>query len=398
VTATATAIATATVASKTTAAVPTVRATKAAILCVDDEQAVLDGLELGLGRRYKLATATSGAEALDKLAKDRSITVVVSDMRMPNMDGATFLTRSRELAPDAARVLLTGQADMGAAIRAVNDGQIFRFLTKPCAPAALQQAIDAGIEHHRLITAERVLLEQTLHGSIKALTDVLAIVQPIAFGRAARIKKLAADIAGALAIPERWQVEVAAMLCQLGTIALPSEVVDKVQHGTPLDDVERSMYAKAPAVVDQILECIPRLETVRAIVNAATRYGEDQVPANIARAAAILRAAIEFDALDTRGIAYAFAIETLRATSVLPVDVLDALASVRCRGQDVRELRPAQLRPGMVLADDLRLASGVMLVVRGCEVTAGLLARLDNYPDGALPPSVLVICKPTETR
>ena len=148
------------------------------VLCVDDEPQVLEGLALHLRRSYDVVTATSGAAALDVLGKDGVTAVIISDMRMPAMDGAAFLSRARQLVPDATRILLTGQSSLAAAIGAVNDGHIFRFLTKPCAPPALMAAVGDGAEQHRLVRAEKVLLEQTLHGSIKAMTDILALANP----------------------------------------------------------------------------------------------------------------------------------------------------------------------------------------------------------------------------
>jgi DNA-binding NtrC family response regulator len=120
-------------------------------------------------RMSESTTATSGKAGLERLSSDGPFAVVVSDMRMPEMNGAAFLAQVRERAPDTVRVLLTGQADLDSAIAAVNEGQIFRFLTKPCAPEMLISSLRAAEEQHRLITAERVLLEQTLHGAVKAL-------------------------------------------------------------------------------------------------------------------------------------------------------------------------------------------------------------------------------------
>src|SRR5689334_10150530 len=103
---------------------------KVRILCVDDERSLLDGLTLTLGRRYDVETATSGAQALELLERDPNRAVIMSDMRMPGMDGATFLAKARGMVPEAVRVLLTGQAEIETAIAAVNEGQVFRFLTK----------------------------------------------------------------------------------------------------------------------------------------------------------------------------------------------------------------------------------------------------------------------------
>src|SRR5262245_17980905 len=108
---------------------------KPRILCVDDEPNVLEGLALHLRRKYEMSTAANGPDALALLEREGPPEVIISDMRMPGMDGATFLSKARQLYPDTVRMLLTGQSDMASAIKAVNDGQIFRFLTKPCGPA-----------------------------------------------------------------------------------------------------------------------------------------------------------------------------------------------------------------------------------------------------------------------
>jgi DNA-binding NtrC family response regulator len=144
----------------------------ARILCVDDEPNVLEGLERVMHRRCSLLTAGSGEEALRILAGPEAVDVIVSDMRMPRMNGATLLAECRKRSPDTVRLLLTGQADLESAISAVNDGHVFRFLTKPCPTPVLVEALTAALEQHRLITSEKILLERTLVGSMRALTEV----------------------------------------------------------------------------------------------------------------------------------------------------------------------------------------------------------------------------------
>lgn len=133
----------------------------ARILCVDDEPKVLEGLERVLHRKCSLLTATSGEEALRLLDGADPIDVIVSDMRMPRMNGAALLAECRKRSPDTVRLLLTGQTDLDSAISAVNDGHVFRFLTKPCPPTVFVEALTAALEQHRLITSERILLERT---------------------------------------------------------------------------------------------------------------------------------------------------------------------------------------------------------------------------------------------
>jgi len=132
------------------------------VLCVDDEPLMLEGLLDVLRRRYYVRTATSGAEGLQVLAAHGPFTVIVSDFRMPGMDGAAFLSRARLAWPDTIRILLTGQATMEDAAEAVNEGSIYRLLKKPCAPAQLLKALDDAVDQARLVTADRVLVQQRL--------------------------------------------------------------------------------------------------------------------------------------------------------------------------------------------------------------------------------------------
>jgi CheY-like chemotaxis protein len=379
---------------------------KPKILCVDDEKAVLDGLSLNLRRRYEVLTAQSGAEGLEILGRGDPIAVVVSDMRMPGMDGATFLSRARQALPDTVRILLTGHSDMNSAIAAVNEGQIFRFLTKPCPAPVVLAAVDAAAEQHRLITGERVLLEQTLHGSIKALTDILALTNPVSFGRATRIKQLVTDLATKLGVAEKWQVEVAAMLCQLGTITLPPETVEKLYYGQPLTPDEQKMVSRAPVVTEQLVRNIPRLETVADILAAHVKprkatdtVGTDAAKQHVDLMAQCLRAALDFDALDTQGNSAALALDTMRGRSDrYEARVLDAMAEVRgAQGPRVgiREVFLSVLCVGMVFVDDVKTQTGTLLVARGFEVTAGFLERARNFKPGTVKEPLRVVMRTT---
>lgn len=376
------------------------------ILCVDDEPCVLESISRVLRRRYDIATAESGAAAIDLLQRDGPFVAIVSDMRMPGMDGAAFLARARQIAPDATRVLLTGGGDLDAAIAAVNEGQIFRFLAKPCPPPALIAAMDAAAEQHRLVTAERVLLEKTLHGSVKALTDILSLTNPVAFGRSTRIKRTVGDLAQALSISERWQVEVAAMFSQLGFITLPAETVEKVYYGRPLSGAEHAMVARLPAITEQLLGNIPRLETVREILAGYAKPPQSRDHAHdsphaqfVARCAHVLRLAVDFDALETQGTAKPIALDTLRGRAdrydpeVLAAFV--ALSGEDAPRAEVREVPANALRVGMVFADDVKTHAGTLLVARGYEVTLGLLERLRNFRPGTVREPVRVIVRPT---
>ncbi len=367
---------------------------KAKILCVDDEEQVLHGLEMLLGRRYNVLTATGGEAALQLLEKHADVEAIISDMRMPGMDGAAFLRLARDAAPDATRILLTGQAELSSAIAAINEGQIFRFLTKPCPPSDLQIAIEAAVKQYRLVVSERVLLEGTLQGSIRAMIEVLSMTNPLAFGRGTRVQSEAMKLADKLDMGEPWQLNVAAMLMEIGSITLPDPVLEKLHHGKPLEDGEQVIVDRAYAITEKLLGNIPRLEVVRAIVGLVTRGAvprdfvlSTEQQAEAERLARVLAAAMAYDQLEAQGMAPKLAVETMDSRGQCSDVIIEALTALHTtdgiRGQ-LAELPPSSLRVGMVLADDLRMSSGAMLVPRGFTVSDGLLARLSHLAEGAL--------------
>jgi len=371
------------------------------VLCVDDEPQVLGGLAVHLRRRYQLLTASNGFDALELLASHPDIAVVLSDMRMPGMNGGVFLQKVRQRAPDTVRIVLTGQSDIDAAMSAVNEGRIFRFLTKPCPMVTLLASVNAAVEQHRLITTERVLTEQTLKGVVKMLTDVLALTNPVSFGRASRIKARVAELAAALQLPDRWQVEVAAMLSQLGYIALEPETAELVYKGGALTKDQAQAVARVPAITEQLLSNIPRLETVRGILAGYSAPYRPPTPGEaeshvdpVARAAQLLKVAIEFDALETKHHSGHKALEIMRARrEEYDPAVLAAIhAAVGPESTDSwREVKLAALEVGMVFAEDVMMDGDTLLVARGLEVTAGMVERMRNVRAGSVTDTVRII-------
>lgn len=374
---------------------------KPKVLCVDDEPLVLQSLKLNLRRRFDVTTASHGRTAVGILEADPDFAVILSDMRMPAMDGATFLIEAQRLAPDAVRMLLTGHTDIEAASRAVNEGQIFRFMMKPCPTDRLIAAITAGVEQHRLITGQRVLLEHTLQGSIRALTEVLSAVDPMSFGRAARLKGSVEAAMEQLGWAERWPLSVAAMLSQLACVTLPPGLAEKHYYGTALSPAEQEIVARLPEVTARLIGQIPRLEPVQDILRLVEHppgpRARDAKDSN-ARAAELLRVVIEMDRLESLDEAAQSAAESMRARSDrFDPKLVDVVETVRVEIGNrtcTESVSLASLRVGMVLMEELRLVDGTLLVPKGFEITAGLLARMESYPRGAVRVPIMVRSEP----
>ncbi len=330
-------------------------APKPRVLCVDDEPHVLEGIALSVRRTYEVLAVGSGAEGLELLAREDGVAVIMSDMRMPGMDGATFLAKARAVAPDATRMLLTGHADVEVAVAAINEGRIFRFLTKPCAPTSLLAALDAAAEQHRLVTAERVLLQQTLRGSMQMMMDVLALAAPEAFGRAVRLRRYASEVVAKVPGAESWPVEVAAMLSEIAFVSLAHSTVEKLYEGKALTVEEQQSVDWLPVVTEQLVAGIPRLDAVRAILKAqGVSFDGSGAPKSAPRGrdiplgARVLRIVADFDRLERGDTSESVALDTMRGRrGRYDPELLETFASILGKGTKDADVIELPIRFGL---------------------------------------------------
>jgi response regulator RpfG family c-di-GMP phosphodiesterase len=207
---------------------------KPKILFLDDEPMLLRGLENSLFLKrglWDLEFLESAPEALRRLA-EQPFDVVVSDMQMPEMNGVEFLIQVETNSPDTIRIMLTGDADQKTARDAVNHGHIFRFLSKTCPLEELMLALGAGLKQHSLVTAERELLERTLNGGVKILTDILSMLDPDSFSAGQCLREYLLQCVPALKLSQIWDLELAAMLLQIGRVTIAADIADKLSEPT----------------------------------------------------------------------------------------------------------------------------------------------------------------------
>jgi CheY-like chemotaxis protein len=374
---------------------------KLKILCVDDEPRVLHGLERHLGDRFEFLSATSGAAGLVQVQEHKDLAIILSDMRMPEMDGATFLQQARRLRPNAVRVLLTGHADIQAAIKSVNQGQIFRFLTKPCPPDDLIIVMEEAQRQHELIIAEKTLLNRTLLGCIKALVDTMSFTNPEAVGRAVRLKRRVSAIGRQIGLEHRWQVEAAALFSGLGSFALSSVVVEKLSDGTPLDDIERAEVQEAAKAANRLISQIPRLEAVGRLLDLALGVDTaEPIDAINKEHLELLQFGIELEGLEAQGKTTEAAMAVMRTRDKYSSKLLEAadlaLAATRELSQPA-VVSLAELRTGMILDEDMHVRNGVLVAPRGFEVTSSFLLHLRKF-DGKIDRDKVKVLQATPIR
>jgi signal transduction histidine kinase len=269
------------------------------VLFVDDEPRVLEAIERDLFDDYHVVTATSGQAGLEALDEQGPFQVVVSDMRMPSMDGATFLTEVRSRHPEVVRILLTGYADIEAVVAAVNSGNIFRYLQKPCPHDTLRAALEEALAEHRrrVADSERVdaVVNQTrrlIDSLSHELNTPLAAVQ----GLAQALHEQGASLSG----PEQAELLeiIAAQSAELSSTIRDLMVVGRSAVGAlavrsdTVDVLELLRACRAAAPGELRVEGEPtwvsadpeRLRrAVDLLVDNAFRHGSPPVVASVAR-------------------------------------------------------------------------------------------------------------------
>lgn len=359
------------------------------ILFVDDDPHILEAFKRSLRKQFDIDTAAGGKEGLRAISENGPYSIIVSDMQMPEMNGIEFLSKVKDKSPDSVRIMLTGNADMQTAIEAVNKGNIFRFLTKPCQQETFVTALKAGIKQFQLITAERELLEKTLSGSVKVLVDILSIVSPMAFSRSVRLRSYARHIARRLKLPNAWRYELAALLSQIGCVTIPPETIEKIYAGQDLTSGEQEIFESYPKTGSDLLITIPRLAPVALMIEkqhssfkefASPKAPKDRDITDIG--AQILKVAYELDGKVSRGTPIQKAIDKmLEQPDEFDLLIVQALFGLDIeKSQLVLNVRKIQdLETGMILGESVSTKTGTLLVHKGQEISFPMLKLLKNF-------------------
>lgn len=370
------------------------------ILIIDDDHHLLSALRRQLSDSFDITTAQGGREALSAIrqaetAQQQPFAVAVCDMRMPEMDGIETLRQIKDISPDTVRIMLTGNADQQTAMDAINQGAIFRFFTKPCPAERLTDGLNAALAQYRLITAERELLEKTLSGSIKVLVDVVSMNDPAAYAMASRLREWVRLLTVEFKLPQRWQLNVAAMLIPIGQVAIPPELLARHKAGQSLTEAEKSVFERAPEAARNLIANIPRLNKVAEVVLLQDRgFDGSGFPADgpkgndipfDARLLKILKDLAEATGggPPTRA---AFARLDQRPEQYDPILLSKVRACLEVGGEAPpsveAEVPVAALRVGHTLLADLRLTNGHLILPANTQLSAPQIERLRSLRKG----------------
>lgn len=359
------------------------------ILIVDDDENILSSYKRTLRSKFNITTSSDPMEAVKLFTKQESFAVVLSDFKMPGLDGNTFLAEVKKYSPNTVRLMLTGYADTNTAITAVNKGNIFRLLTKPCPNDLLVNTLNDALNQYALITAEKELLQKTLKGSIKLLIDILSVFNPKAFSQANRLMTLSKNIAFRFGLNNTWELETMILLSKIGCVAIPSDILDKRMNGEPLTAEEENLYLSHPQIGKALLANIPRLENISNIIsyqllpfdpqNKSGKGSQEEIPIE----ARILKVLDDYDFYLRQGIDEKNAIEKMKAKEgeydpniviALDAEVAGIYSGLRIVTIDIEDIQA-----GMVIAEAIRDKVGHVLISKNSEISLVLKTRLESY-------------------
>lgn len=400
------------------------------VLCVDDEPNILSAIRRVLrGSGCRVLTADSGQQALELLSAE-TVHLIISDMRMPSMDGAQLLEQVRRQWPAITRILLTGQSDVGSTMAAINRGEIFRYISKPWNEDELLMAAREGLERQALLSEkarleravaqhndeltrlnaslEQQVLERTGQlssanaklsknylGSIKAFSNLIELRGGATAGHSRRVAELARRIALQMNLPaaDVQAVFVAGLLHDIGHVGLSDALLaTSVPRMTPED---KAQYEQHSALGEQALMALEDMQPVATIVRSHHERHDgmgfpdglsgDAIPIG----ARILAVADTYDDLQSGQLARAelaaadarMLVQRGRNTQFDPcvVDAFLELLRKREAPPSFVELSVEQLKPGMVLARDLRSREGMVLLAADHVLSGDLIQRVVAY-------------------
>ena len=237
------------------------------ILIVDDEPDNLQLLYRTLRRDYDVTKAQGPLEALD-IVKENQFNCILSDHKMPDMDGVEFLKRTYDMYPDTIRLLVTAYSDVEILMNAINYAKIYRYIKKPYSPEELLHIVQLALEYYQLKEDNKKLivdLKDLFSGTINAIMDALDSKDSYTLGRSRRVAFYTSKIIAAMDLTktEKATIELAALLHDIGMIGVQEDILHKVEK---LTDEEREEIRKHVFYSVKILEDIKQLDKVTDII------------------------------------------------------------------------------------------------------------------------------------
>ena len=358
---------------------------KSNIMVVDDQPANLTLLEDLLTRQgHAVRSFPRGRLALDAAARNLP-DLILLDINMPEMDGFEVCKRLKadEKLASIPVLFLSALNETSDKVNAFRSGGV-DYITKPFQLEEVRARVETHLQLYRARQVERELLERTLNGAVKALSDLAHLTSPTLTERSGALRSMVVHMAVQLRLPDPWQYELAAILCLIGCITLPTDAFEHAYVGDKASAEELQMYRAHPDIGFRLLARIPRLEKVAEMIRLqqieTSNWADNET---VERGSCMLKTAQELDRRVLRGTPFPTACDQLRAAPrEYPTALLDSLKDYSPSRVhfEVKRLPAQQLLPGMILEDDVVVANGSLTVIsKGTTLTVTLVERVQNF-------------------
>ena len=382
---------------------------RATILVVDDTPDNLKLLAELLKDTYKVQVANSGLRALE-IALRTPPDLILLDVMMPQMDGYQVCSelKSEPTTRDIPILFITALNGEEDETKGFRTGCV-DYITKPISPPIVLARVATHLEQSRLRLAERELMEKTLKGSLAMIVEMLAMVDPVAFGWTREMADVCEKVAAALKMEEPWMVGLAAVLSQIGVLTIPDSIMGKVRARSILNTEERDTFSRVPEIGWTLLRNIPRMDEVAEVIHYSQKnYNGSGFPKDNRReediplGARILRVAFDFmTRVAAKETAALVVRDMLHHTAWYDSGVLLRLKDLVDCGdcapepaggdEGTREVALEALVVGQFLAYSVETREGKLLVRAGTALTPSILERLQNFHRiGAIEPTVWI--------
>lgn len=235
------------------------------VLAIDDEENNLALLKRTLRNNYNILSASSGMEAVELLEKYGSeISLIVSDQKMPVMEGTEFFKRISQKYPDIIKILLTGQSNVDILVEAINECHLFQYILKPFDPERLCMVVESGIKKYEMTTSKTQLvcdLSELFYKTIKSIAYALDAKDSYTHGHSMRVTLYSLALANALGLSDelREEIETAGLLHDIGKIAIPEKILLKPGK---LTEEEYDVIKTHPELGEKLVHSIGKLKLV----------------------------------------------------------------------------------------------------------------------------------------
>ncbi|WP_461210553.1 HD domain-containing phosphohydrolase [Desulfocurvus sp. DL9XJH121] len=350
------------------------------ILFVDRDDSHVKSLPGKFVSKFDLRHVDSYEAAIDVLARRKDVAVVISDLDVGGGDGIVFLANARLSSPDTVRMVFTARNKFTDALNSLNTARAFLFIKKPCPPVELARFLFRGVQFHTESIKEQRAVRKSLVGSVKALVDILHLVNPGAMQLSRRIWKRVMEVGKALGVKPLWRLELAVTLSHLGCVGMPVDLLEKMEKGLTLTLEEQQVFGMHPHVAANLLANIDQMEPVAEIVRQQRMPLHESQPVE----ARIIHVALDQAQMEAEGASPEEIQAMLRERAgtydpeVLRV-MLDMVKPETPASQ--LGLKVAELHAGMVMAVDLVNKDGTVLLPRGMTLSKPSLMRLQAFPE-----------------